>query len=100
VLTQREQRIWDEIEHAYADQADAVATVVLEDRQGRAAQVEDVPFRLVAGVSAVVVGLWVTIVLVLTGAVLAATAVGVATIVAWLLLRRSPAPGGTGRTAP
>jgi hypothetical protein len=99
VLSQREQHIWDEIERSYGIEADAATTVLLDERQEPAIEVEDVPARLIAGVSAVVVGLWVTIVLVLVGALVAATAVGAATTVAWLLVRRSPSSQRADRAA-
>jgi hypothetical protein len=97
VLSQRELEIWDEIERSHRAEGDAATNVVL-DQPPEDAEIEHVPARLIAGVSAVVVGLWVTIVLVLVGAVLAATAVGVATTLAWLLVRRSTSSHGLDRT--
>jgi hypothetical protein len=78
VLNPREEQIWDEIERSYETE---IATEP---------ETEDVPGALIAGVSAVVVGLWVTIVLVLVGSLVAATVVGGATALIWVVLREWP----------
>jgi hypothetical protein len=90
MLSDHEQRIWNDIQRFY--------DVEQPDWTGRgspawdAAGLEDMP-------AAVVAGCWITIMLVLFGAVLAGLAVGGATALGWLLWRSWPQLTGADPTA-
>ncbi|WP_448624945.1 DUF3040 domain-containing protein [Geodermatophilus sp. URMC 64] len=91
MLSQREQQIWAEIERIYAAEADQVARVHVDQdapRKRHASGFEDVSAAVLAGVSAVVLGVYVTTLLVVLGALLAGAVVGLGTALVWLLLRR------------
>jgi hypothetical protein len=70
VLSEHEQRLWDDIEHWYALEAEEAAA-------------EDLP-------GFVVVGVWVTILAVLFGAAAVGLAIGAATALGWALRRDRP----------
>ena len=94
MLSRQEQQVWDDIQRFWAEEAEEPprAAVLGPRRTGRTAHDPDVPIPVVAGA-------WVTILLILFGAIVPGLAVGVITAVGWLLwhswpqLSRQPIPG-------
>jgi len=98
VLSRQEQRIWDDVQRFWAAEVEEPPRVVPPaPRHGRRASrdLADLP-------AAVVAGAWITVMLVLFGAVAAGLAVGVATALGWALWRNRPQPSRQGApgTAP
>ena len=87
MLSDHEQKVWDDIERRYAadvEEPDWADIRPPRPRTGHSRDIEELPGPLVAG-------LWITIVLILFGASPAALATGSLTVVGWLLWRYRPA---------
>jgi hypothetical protein len=81
VLSSKEQQIWDDIERYYAAEAEEPA--VPDIRPPRRRDADDPP-------AAVVAGAWLSVFLVLFGAVVAGVALVAATALGWLLWHHWP----------
>ena len=86
MLSTREQRIWDDVQRFWAEEAEEPSRVAPPVPNRRRRSSRD---RAVLQV-AVVVGVRLTVVLLLFGALVAGLAVGVATALAWALGRSWP----------
>ncbi len=83
MLSRRDQRIWDDVQRFWAEEAEEpprAAPSAPSHRKRASRDPADLP-------AAVVAGAWITIVLVLFGAPAAGLAVGVATALGWALWR-------------
>ena len=82
MLSDQEQKVWNEFERRYRAEAEDVARRLHLDRhaagQGRSGRFEDIPVIVVAGA-------WIAVLLLFVGVLPASVAVGVATALGWLL---------------
>ena len=94
MLTSQEQQVWDDVQRFWELEAEEPARLAppAPGRMWGWLDEEDLPVAVVAGI-------WITIALVLFGAVLAGLAVAAATAVGWALWRNWPRSIGQGRPA-
>ena len=88
MLSDSEQRVWDDIERFWAEDAEEPARLAPPLRRRAPRDPTDPPALVVAGA-------WGTILLVLLGALAAGLAVGAATALGWALWRYWPRLGRT-----
>jgi hypothetical protein len=95
VLSSQEQQVWDDVQRFWAEEAEEPPRPAPSRSYGASRDDADLPAALVAGT-------WITIMLVLFGALVAGLAVGVATALGWALWHRWSWLTGQGalRTAP
>jgi hypothetical protein len=89
VLSSQEQRVWDDVVRFWAAEVEEPPRSAPSRRKGASRDDRDLP-------AAVVAGTWVTIAVVLLGAVVAGLAVGLATALGWALWRYWPLMRGLG----
>jgi hypothetical protein len=87
VLSGPEQQAWEDIERFYALEVEEPVPAGADGQWPSLAGVDDLPGGVVAGA-------WITIVLVIFGALVAGLAVGAATALAWIVWHRWPRRGG------
>lgn len=87
MLSDHEQRVWDDVERFWAEEAEEPPRPVLRPRRRTAGDPADLPTLVVAGA-------WGAILLVLFGAVAAGLAVGVAAALGWAVWRCGPRLSG------
>jgi hypothetical protein len=78
VLSSQEQRVWDDVQRFCAEEAEEPALPAPSRTNGASRNEADLPITVVAGA-------WITITLVLFGAMVAGLAVGLATGLGWAL---------------
>jgi hypothetical protein len=93
VLSSQEQRVWDDVQRFWAEEAEEPPLRTPGRRRGASRDEADLPFAVVAGV-------WITITLVLLGAVVAGLGVGLATGLGWALWHYWPRLSGLGALCP
>jgi hypothetical protein len=86
VLSDHEQRVWDDVERFWAEEAEEPPRPLLLPRRRTPGDPADLPTLVVAGA-------WGAILLVLFGAVAAGLAVGAAAALGWALWRCGPRLG-------
>jgi hypothetical protein len=98
VLSSQEQRIWDDVQRFWAEDAEEPPRAAPSRMTASSRDEAELPLAVVAGI-------WITITLVLFGGMTAALTVGVATALAWVLWHNWPwlswrcAPGRDGPPA-
>jgi len=95
MLSSQDQRVWDDIVRFWEAEVEEPPRPAPSRRKGASRDHGDLPFAVVAGT-------WITIALVLLGAVVAGLAVGLATALGWALWHYWPLLSGQGspRTSP
>ncbi|MGY1763676.1 hypothetical protein ACI79G_01160 [Geodermatophilus sp. SYSU D00779] len=91
MLSDHEQRVWDDVERSWAEEAEEPPRPAPLPRRRAPRDPADLPAPVVAGA-------WGAILLVLFGALTAGLAVGVSTALGWALWRYWPRPGRTDPT--